>query len=172
MSTPQGQPAAGAPPRGKTPLLVAVCGLALALGGVVAYQRTRAPKGAEADAHAKPAVVFQPTPVTLDPFVLNLADPSGDRFFRLNVRLVLDQRAIAERAAGGLAQAKLRDRILSMLAKKHATELTGVAGKEALRAQIQELTTGVFAEAPLHDAEHDPAPARVLDVLFTEFLVQ
>ncbi len=172
MSNPQAQPAPAAPSKagGKKGLLVAAIVLALGGAGVVAFQRTRAQDPSAAP--AKPRVVVEPAVVYVDPFVLNLADPTGDRYFRLNLRLVLDQRVVAERAAGGLAQVKLRDRMLALLAKKRIAQLTTVEGKEALRAELREVTERLLVETPFHDAEHDPAPARVLDVLFTEFLVQ
>ncbi|NOT32168.1 MAG: flagellar basal body-associated FliL family protein [Planctomycetes bacterium] len=152
---------------GKKALVIAAGVLALA-GGVLACQETRAP----AESGAKPPVVLEPTVVPVEPFVLNLADPEGDRYFRLTLQLVLDQRAVAERAAGGLAQAKLRDRIFALLSKKRVAQVTTVEGKELLRTELRETTGPLFATPPFHDAEHDPAPAHVLDVLFTEFLVQ
>ncbi len=170
MSTPQGQPATAAPSKsgGKTWILVATGVLVLG-GGVVAFQRKA---GAAKEAPAKPPVVVEPTSVFLEPFILNLSDPAGDRYFRLNLRLVLDQRALAERAATGLAHVKLRDRILALLAKMRSAELTTAEGKERLRAELLAVTQTLLEQAPFYDAAHDPAPARVLDVLFTEFLVQ
>lgn len=173
MSSQQGQPATAAPSKsgGKTWILVAAGVLVLAGGGVVVFQRTR-PAGDEDAAEAKPPVVVEPTSVALEPFILNLSDPAGDRYFRLNLRLVLDQRAIAERAATGLAQVKLRDRILALLARMRAAELATMEGKERLRGELQDVTQTLLAEEPFYDSVLDPAPARVLDVLFTEFLVQ
>jgi flagellar FliL protein len=120
----------------------------------------------------KKPVPLDPGVLELDPFILNLADPAGDRYFRISLRLVLDQRAIVERAASGLAQAKLRDRILAVLSKKRAGEMTSLEGKERLRAEILAASEALLAEPPFHDAEHAPAPGHVVDVLFTEFLVQ
>lgn len=172
MSSQEVQPATAAPSQsgGKKRLVIAAGVLALAGGGVVACQETPAP--AEGATSVKPPVVLEPTVVPVEPFVLNLADPEGDRYFRLTLQLVLDQRAVAERAAEGLAQAKLRDRILALLSKKRVAQMTTVAGKELLRNELRETTEPLFATPPFHDSEHDPAPAHVLDVLFTEFLVQ
>jgi len=173
MSTPQGQTPAGAPPKksSKKWLVLAAAALLLAGGGVVVLQR-RAKPTEQTEKNEKKPVAFEPGVVELEPFVLNLTDPAGDRYFRLVVRLVLDQRAIAERAAGGLGQVKLRDRILSVLSKKRASEMTSLEGKERLRAELMSASESVLAEPPLHDSENDPAPARVVDVFFTEFLVQ
>jgi flagellar FliL protein len=170
MSSPQGQPPATAPSRsgGKKWLVLAAVGSILAGGGVVALQRRGKPTE---QAQTKP-VAFEPGVVELEPFVLNLADPAGDRYFRLTLRLVLDQRAIAERAAGGLGQVKLRDRVLSILSRKRAGDVTSLEGKERLRAEILAACEALLAEQPFHEAASDPAPARVVDVLFMEFLVQ
>jgi flagellar FliL protein len=168
MSSPQGQPPAAAPSRsgGKKWLILATAVLLLG-GGVVAFQR----RGKASEHPDKPAS-FEPGVVELEPFVLNLADPAGDRYVRLVLRLVLDRRAIAERAASGLGQVKLRDRILSVLSRKRAGEMTSAEGRERLQAEIWAASEALLAEPPFHDAAGDPAPARVVDVFFTEFLVQ
>jgi flagellar FliL protein len=172
MSSAQGEPAEApsSAQSGKGLLIVAASVLALGGVGFVAYPKLRAKP--EAAAPVKKSVVYDPGVLELEPFVLNLADPAGDRFFRLNLRLVLDQRALAARAAEGLGPVKLRDRILAVLAKRRATELTSVDGKEALRAEIRELAGRLLAEKPYYDEKNDAAPARILDVLFAEFLVQ
>lgn len=166
MSNQEVQPAYSG---GKKALAIAAGVLTLA-GGLVACQEPPAP--AESATPVRAPVVLEPTVVPVEPFVLNLADPEGDRYFRLTLQLVLDQRAVAERAAVGLAQAKLRDRIFALLSKKRVAQVTTVAGKELLRDELRETTEPLFATPPFHDPEHDPAPAHVLDVLFTEFLVQ
>jgi flagellar FliL protein len=153
---------------GKAMLLVAGA-LLLAGGGVVAYRQMNPP--AEPGA-TKPVVVVNPGIVQIEPFVINLADPAGDRYFRLNLQLVLDQKAIAERASGQFAQVKIRDKVFSILSKKLARHMATVEGKESLRGELGKATEALFAEAPLYDAAIDPAPAKVIDVLFTEFLVQ
>jgi flagellar FliL protein len=164
--------AENAPPKkkGKTLLFVGVGVLALAGGvGVVVL---RGGKDDAAHAPKIPVIPVEPTAVELEPFILNLADPTGDRYFRLNLRLVLDQRALAERAAGRHAQAKLRDRVLTVLSKKRAASLTAADARDALRSELMDALEPLLAEPPLYDAAHDPAPARLLDALFTEYLVQ
>jgi len=170
MSSQPGTPAAPSRAGGKKlPVLVATL-LALGGGGYVAWGKLTAAQHAPVPAAKK--VVREPGVLELEPFVQNLSDPTGDRYFRLNLRLVLDQRAIAERAAQGLAEVKLRDRILALLAKKRATQLTSVAGKELLRTEIRETTEALLGEPPYFVEASDPAPAHVVDVLFLEFLVQ
>jgi flagellar basal body-associated protein FliL len=169
MSSQPGSPAAPSRAGGKKlPVIVATL-LALGGGGYVAWGKLAAPPPA---VPVVKKVVREPGVLELEPFVQNLSDPTGDRYFRLNLRLVLDQRAIAERAAVGLAEVKLRDRILALLAKKRATQLTSVAGKELLRTEIRETTEALLGEPPFFVAASDAAPAHVVDVLFMEFLVQ
>jgi flagellar protein FliL len=174
MSSQAGQPAEAAPSKGgkKLPILVASV-LALGAGGFVAYRKLAAVEGAGVEKKGEEkAVVVDPGVLEVEPFVLNLADPAGDRYFRLNLRLVLDQRAIAERAGTGLSQVKMRDRLLGLLSKKRASAVTSLEGKELLRNEIWGAAEALLAEPPFYEPETDPAPARVLDVLFMEFLVQ
>ncbi|HEX6883724.1 MAG TPA: flagellar basal body-associated FliL family protein [Planctomycetota bacterium] len=162
-------PAAPSPRSRKALVLVGVALLALAGGGVVALRLGKP--------HASPVeraapVASEPGVLEIEPFVLNLPDPTGDRYFRLNLRLVLDQRAVAQRTGHGLPKVKLHDRLLSVLAGKRASELATAEGKEALRAEIWSAAQPLFDAPPFHDPAQDPAPARILDVLFTEFLLQ
>ena len=167
MPSPEGKTAAS-PKRGaRRVLLIAAGALALAGAGVVVLQRTRA--GAE---HEPAPVAPDPGVVEFEPFVLNLTDATGDRYFRIVLRLVLDRRAIAERAASGLAHSKLRDHLLTALSRKRAGEMTSEAGREVLRAELVAATEALLGAPPFHDPARDPAPAHALDVYFTEFLVQ
>jgi len=172
MTSPAPQAPAPRARGGKSLGILAAAVLTLAVAGVVGY--TRFARGSAAPAGPAPLapVVVVPAVVDLEPFVVRLADPTGDRYFRLNVQVVLDQQPIAARAGTGLGRVKLVDLVLALLAKKRARELVTVAGKEALRAELQTEITGLLAEEPLYDPAVDPAPAAVLDVLFTEFLVQ
>lgn len=171
MSSPQGQPAAAdSSKKSATKRLVLVASaLLLAGAGVVVFQR-KAATDTQAEVEKKP-VPLDPGVVEFEPFILNLADPAGDRYFRLDLRLVLDQRMVAERASRGLSRALLRDRILSILSKKRGTEMTTVAGRENLRAELMAASEALLAKPPLHE-DADPAAAHVIDVFFTEFLVQ
>jgi len=175
MSTPaQGAPTPAPTKKGsKKVVILAAVGLLLAGGGVVGYTQfaKKAPPPTEAEP-AKPAVVVDPGVVDLEPFVVRLGDPAGDRYFRLNLQVVLDQKVIAKRAGSGLGQVKLVDLVLEILSKKRARELVTVEGKEALREELRTAVTALFAEEPMYDAAVDPAPASVIDVFFTEFLVQ
>ena len=98
----------------------------------------------------------------LDPFVVNLTDPDGDRFLRVGVDLGLE-RELAERnqpGQGAMAFAQTRDTILSILTAWDAQSLLAPAGKATLKDQ---LAKALRARAP---------ELGVAEVYFTEFLVQ
>jgi flagellar FliL protein len=133
--------------------------LALAGAGVVAL--VGGGGAPEEDADAASHDRGQPSVVPLAPFVLNLADRDSDRFLRATVHIVLDRPDVAAAAsADGLVNARLHDRILTLLSSKTADEIGTFTGKEELRAEVG------LAVQPLIEG------ARVLEVYFSEFLVQ
>ncbi|MSR63030.1 MAG: flagellar basal body-associated FliL family protein [Planctomycetes bacterium] len=198
MSSQAATPVPSAPAKkGGTLSVIAALLLALGGGGYVAY-REFAPAEHAAGSAKMPVVPSDPGVIEIEPFILNLADPSGDRYFRLKLSLLIDRKAAVRKAESGLPQVKLRDRVLSVLSKKHASDLTTVEGKEALRAQLLAAVEcllseptffagsssapsgdgegddgeGGGAESAPSDAESELPSVHVLDVLFTEFLVQ
>ena len=119
--------------------------------------------------------------VALDPFLVNLADPSGAGVSSSYLRVVMvlreadpvqsasakkskeakpkegkpgDDPALAEQTA------ELRDTALGVLSLQQPEQLLSPQGKETLKQQL-------LAAFNQHDAD-----ARVKEVLFTEFLVQ
>jgi len=98
----------------------------------------------------------------LDPFLVNLADPDGDRFLRVGIELGL-HRDLSEHDHAGqspLPIARTRDTILMVLTTCNAGALLPPAGKVKLK---EELTKAL--------REHVPELG-VQEVYFTEFLVQ
>jgi flagellar protein FliL len=153
---------------GKKVLVLAALLLLLALAGAVGYRSFAA--GA-ADAPA-PAVESEPGVVELEPFVLNLPDRAGERYLRVNMRVVLDDQAAAARANEGLGQFKLRDRLLAVLSRARASELTSPAGKDHLRDELRAAVNELLAAPPYFTAGKDRRAARTREILFTEFLLQ
>ena len=161
-------PAAAAPAkkskRGLIIILVVVL-LLLAGGGGGAYWFLFR-GNAEAEAAEGEAAEPEPPPpatgiVPLEPFVVNLADPSGTRFLRVTMALVVADEAIAhEIEEEEIVVARLRSAILELLAQKQSTELVTPEGKAELKKSI--------AEGVAH-AAHE---LKVEDVLFSEFIVQ
>ena len=145
-------------------IILIVVLLLLAGGGGGAYwfmfHGNGAAEAAEADPEPEP-----PPPATgivpLAPFVVNLADPSGTRFLRVSMSLVVADEAVAkEIEEEKVVHARLRSAILELLAQKQSTELVTPEGKAELKKAI--------AEGVAH-AAHE---LKVEDVLFSEFIVQ
>ena len=165
MSTDNSAPAAAAPAkksrRGLIVILVVVL-LLLAGGGGGAYWFLL--RGGNAEAAAAEPEPPPPPPtgiIPLEPFVVNLADPSGSRFLRVTLSLVVADEAVAhEFDEDKVLHMRVRSAILELLAQKQASELVTVEGKNALKTSI--------AESVSH-AAHE---LKVADVLFSEFLVQ
>jgi flagellar basal body-associated protein FliL len=159
---PSPQQEAPAPPvqaRRKAIWLVAGA-LALILAGaaVAVFASSGEP---EASAESAPAPQDATTVVTLQPFIVNLADHEHDRYLRLSLSLVLACEAgTPPETEEGPEHAHVRDRVLSVLGVKRAEELISFEGKESLRLELRRHLTDLLPDRT------------VLDVLFTEFLVQ
>ncbi len=99
--------------------------------------------------------------VSLDTFLVNLADPRGDRFLKATIRAVLDDSELADELQGDdLLRTRVRDRVLSALAAKTFDEISTPGGREALREQLR----GEINRALPDDA--------VTEVLFVDFVAQ
>lgn len=159
MSSPPQEGAA--PPAKSRRKGVALVGAALALllagAGVVLFTGEEAP-AAEVEAAPEPEAT---TVISLQPFVLNLADEDGDRYLRLNLALLVTcEKGTPKGIEEGPEHAHLRDRVLVVLGAKRTDELVSFEGKEALRLELARELTALLDEE------------RVVDVLFTEFLIQ
>jgi flagellar protein FliL len=136
--------------------LVAVLLLAGGGGAGAYFFMKKGDHGAEA-----PPPPPEPGIAALDSFVVNLADPGGQRFIRLTLRLVLETKEAAEEIKEDeLALAKVRSTVLELLTLQMADQLVTPEGKAELKKQIAERAT------------HALGHTKVLDVLFTEFVVQ
>ena len=160
--------AAAAPPAKKSRkglvIVLIVVLLLLAGGGGGAYWFLFRGKAAEAEA-AEPEPPPPPPPATgiieLEPFVVNLADPSGSRFLRVSLSLVVADESVAkEFEEEKVVHMQVRSAILELLAQKQSTELVTVDGKNHLKQEIAEKVS------------HAAHELKVSDVLFSEFLVQ
>ena len=145
-------------------MIIVVVLLLLAGGGGGAYWFLLRGNGAAAAAEAEPEP--EPAPpatgiVPLAPFVVNLADPSGTRFLRVTMSLVVADEAVAkELEEEKVVHARVRSAILELLAQKQSTELVTPEGKAELKNAIAE------------GAAHAAHELKVEDVLFSEFIVQ
>jgi flagellar protein FliL len=139
-------------------LLIIVLAVAAGGGGAYFYFMKATP------AHAKEAEPEPPPPtgiVALEPFVVNLADTGATRFLRVTLSLVLPEEAQAkEIEEHAIEKARVRSAILELLAEQHAEKLVTPEGKEELKKTIAERI------------EHAAHELKVVDVLFSEFVIQ
>lgn len=99
--------------------------------------------------------------VSLDPFVVNLADQDSARYLRIKISLMVDDKAKVKEVSENQALTnKVKDVILQTLSKKTSHDLINEEGKNKLRAEIQEGIGHYFKEPKL------------TDVMFTEFVIQ
>jgi flagellar protein FliL len=158
------QAEATAPPAGATKkpkkkrllLFVMVAVLTLgSVGGVGGYFYTHRNRAPAVPPPADPGIA------ALDPFVVNLADAGGQRFVRLTLRLVLETKHAAEELKEDeLGRMRARSSILELLSLQTADRLVTPEGKAELKKSIAERAT------------HALGHTKVVDVLFTEFVVQ
>ena len=114
--------------------------------------------------HSQPVVAAPPPEpgiVTFEPFLVNLADAGTNRFLRLTLRLLVEGEDHAlEIQENEVAKARVRSAILELLTAQSSETLTTQDGKKALKKAIAE------------SAKHALEGTKVVDVLFTEFVVQ
>ena len=150
-----------AAPKKKSPIVlilaIVVVGAA-AGGGAFWYARKTAPV-VEASGHNSRAA--ERGLLTLEPFVVNLADPNGSRYLRTTVQLIVRDETEVERIKKTpVSMMQTRGAILELLTVQTADKLITADGKTALKKAIAER-----ASAALDDT-------KVIDVLFSDFVVQ
>jgi flagellar protein FliL len=146
-------------------LLIAAIVVLAGSGGAGAYWyfSQRSAESAEGQEAKTPEPEAPPEPglVEMDPFVVNLADPGGQRYVRVSMRLLTyDEAQALEMKENAVAKAKLRAAILELLSMQTADGLVTPEGKNALKKAIAER------------AAHTVHELKVTDVLFAEFIVQ
>jgi flagellar protein FliL len=151
-------------------LVFAVAGLLLmgASGGGVWFWMHRAQAAAPA-ADGNNATEKQEEPpdpadsgvLAMDPFLVNLADAESPRFLRATLSLVVATKQQAEHLTEDeVAKARIRSAILELLTTQQSAALVTPAGKAQLKTAISERASKVLGDA------------RVIDVLFSDFVVQ
>ncbi len=142
------------------PILAATAVVLLLGGGGAAYWVYAHRPPAEGEAEPEPEHIESGI-VPFDTFVVNLADPGGRRFLRVKLTLVVEgEEAAKEIAESEVELMRVRSAILELLTQQTADHLTTADGKSELKTAI--------AEGATHVLEH----VKVIDVLFTEFVVQ
>jgi flagellar FliL protein len=116
------------------------------------------PAKGEEQATAEAAPVSEGQLVTLDSFVVNLADPMGRRYLKTTMDVeVADASAAAELTA---AMPKVKDTMLLLLSSKSFEEISSMDRKIELKNQIVERLNQILGRG------------KVRNVYFTEFVVQ
>jgi len=109
---------------------------------------------AEVDPHDSGVLV-------MEPFLVNLADQDAPRFLRATLRLIVADKEHAEHLAEDeVAKARIRSAVLELLTTQKSSDLVTPEGKSALKKSIVGATSKILTEA------------KVVDVLFSEFVVQ
>ena len=94
----------------------------------------------------------------LEPFVVNLADPKGKRYLKVQLKLEVESLEALERTQK--AAPKLRDLVIIMLTSLTFEEVMTPEGKIRIRDELLERFNQVMR------------PDRVKNIYFTEFVVQ
>jgi len=154
------------PPRGKTWLLIGVPALLIPLAAAGGYYWATSAdaSSAEAPARVEEAAPTQEMPggiVTLNPFTVNLSDTEASRFLRATIELAVPTSEEAARlTADVVRQARARAAILDVLTQQQAADLSTQEGKARVKEAIAKAVEGAMA------------PVEVMDVLFTDFVIQ
>jgi len=155
--------------RGRLRAIVLVVALVVLLGGAAGgfyvWRSGQGAPGAEpGTAAARPqehAALESTGVLTFEPFVVNLADPGGQRFLRATLRLVVDsEEAAKEIQEDEVRMLRVRSAVLELLSQQVADTLVTAAGKSALKQVIAERANPLLEKT------------KVTDVLFAEFVVQ
>jgi flagellar FliL protein len=111
--------------------------------------------GAEAG-RAKPEEI-KPV-VSLDTFIVNLADPGGSRYLRVTMDLEAEGKAAADEIGKRVPQ--MRDAVLMILPAKRYADISTLEGKTALREEIIGALNGMLGSAAISR------------IFFKEFVIQ
>lgn len=175
MSTAAAAPApadaAPAPKKSKKLLIIilAVVVLLVAGGGAAAFFLMKK-KGGDSHAEEKHAVerkgpsVFAP----LDPFTVNLADPSRDHY--LQIGLTYELYASDVEAELKAQMPLLRSRALLLLTSKTSEELATPEGKGKLAGELVTLARAALAASKVPGTQN--SERGVADVHFSSFIIQ
>jgi flagellar FliL protein len=119
-------------------ILIAVSIVVLVGGGTFLYFRLlRGGRTAEASAPKKPSKIEVKSTLSLEPFLVNLADKDEVRFVKATFRLGLaGEKEGEELGKNAVFTAAVRDAVISLLTSKTSEQILTSAGKDALRHEI------------------------------------
>jgi len=138
-------------------LIIGIAGIIIIAGGLTGglLYIKHVSKGTENQKSGKSSVgILWP----MEPFVVNLADSTGDRYLKAVIQIeVSDQE---NTATLDQLKPKFRDSILDILSSKSYKELMEVSGKQRLREDIAFKLNSLLSKG------------RIMRVYFTEFVIQ
>jgi flagellar FliL protein len=112
--------------------------------GVTHHEATAAPIEAPPSQEPSVAPPEETVLAALDPFLANLADPSGKRYLRATFEIAVSPPPVVEEVKKKTPQ--IRDSILILLTSKTYDDIRTAAGKSALReemvAELNKILTG------------------------------
>src|SRR5579885_2445727 len=151
------QQEAKGPKRSKSPLLIILLLVILGGGGGAYWRFVYLPA---AQAAPKKQENIKAT-LHLEGFVVNLADPDGNRYLRLGMDLGLAKELEVQKGKGGPDPTPaIRDAVLSVLSTRLSDDLLTPEGKAKLKDDL------------LHTLQDRVPSLQVREVYFTDFLVQ
>lgn len=139
--------------------------IVLGLGGglVMIWQKLGHLQGAGDAAQAAEAEKAKTEPagklVSLETFIVNLADPGGNRYLRVTMDLEVSGGKAAEEELAARTP-HLRDAVLMILPTKRYADISTTEGKTAMREELTQALNGLLAKA------------RVTRIYFKEFVIQ
>jgi len=159
-------PAADTPaPKSKKKLIVIVVAAAVLLGaggGAAAYFLGHKKEGADGHKEAKAEPAKPPVFMNLEPFTVNLSPEDGEQYLQTAITLKVQSNEVSETLSTHLPE--VRSRILLLLSSKKASELSTIAGKNKLAAEVLAAVKEPFApKAPEQEVQN---------VMFTQFVIQ
>jgi len=169
-------PAPDISPTGRRKKLITLAGLGILLagggatGGWFATERIAKSSLPAPVQEKKPAAT--PRFLTLEPFVVNLQDPGGQRYAQIGVTLQFEDPALETALKERLPA--VRNNILLLISSKQVEDLLTTDGKQLLSRQIRgRVAVGLGLEPPAGSAAGKGTPENpVKDVLFSQFIVQ
>ncbi|MFH7321355.1 flagellar basal body-associated protein FliL [Desulfurivibrio sp. D14AmB] len=145
-----------APKKKSKIVFFAILGAALLLlggGGFFAYLTFLAPPPVEQESRQEIGEIL-----SLEPFVVNLADPTGKRYLKIQIQIELENPQAVENAERAVP--RLRDNVIMMMTALSFEEVMTPEGKIRIRDELLERFNVVLR------------PDRVRNIYFTEFVVQ
>jgi flagellar FliL protein len=135
-------------------IILVVLVLLLGGGGFFGYMKFfRAPSAPSATAHVEESVIQE-----MGNFLVNLADPGGKRYLKINIQMELTgNKALQEITRRNF---EVRDSILMLLSSKEFDEVGTPIGKMNLKKELLSRLNKLLRDG------------QVKEIYFTEFLVQ